>query len=58
LTNLIKCPEEVSGHVDERCPVDIIYLDFQKAFDKVPYARLLRKLEAHAWCSRKFVEVD
>ena len=28
-------------------PVDIIYLDFQKAFDKVPHQRLLLKLKAH-----------
>ena len=26
---------------------DIIYLDFQKAFDKVPHQRLLLKLKAH-----------
>ena len=28
-------------------PLDIIYLDFQKAFDKVPHQRLLLKLKAH-----------
>ena len=28
-------------------PVDIIYLDFQKAFDKMPHQRLLLKLKAH-----------
>ena len=28
-------------------PVDIIFLDFQKAFDKVPHKRLLHKLAAH-----------
>ena len=28
-------------------PVDIIYLDFQKAFDKVPHQRLLLKLKAY-----------
>ena len=28
-------------------PVDIIYLDFQKAFDKVSHRRLLMKLAAH-----------
>ena len=31
---------------DEGSPVDIIYLDFQKAFDKVPHQRLLHKLKA------------
>ena len=27
--------------------VDVLYLDFQKAFDKVPHQRLLLKLRAH-----------
>ena len=33
--------------VDEGSPVDIIYLDFQKAFDKVPHQRLILKLKSH-----------
>ncbi len=32
--------------VDEGKAVDIIYLDFAKAFDKVPRQRLLNKLRA------------
>ena len=32
--------------IDEGSPVDIIYLDFQKAYDKVPHQRLLLKLKA------------
>ena len=39
--------EEVSNYLDAGYPVDVIYLDFQKAFDKVPHGRLLTKLLAH-----------
>ena len=33
--------------MDEGSPVDIFYLDFQKAFDKVPHQRLILKLKSH-----------
>ena len=33
--------------MDEGSPVDIIYLDFQKAFDKVPHQILILKLKSH-----------
>jgi hypothetical protein len=36
----------VNERLDEGEPVDIIYLDFQQAFDKVPYERLLAKLKS------------
>ena len=39
--------EDVTKWLDEGSPVDIIYLDFKKAFDKVPHQRLLLKLKAH-----------
>ena len=47
LTNLLVFLEEVTNYVDSGYPVDIIYLDFLKAFDKVPHKRLLHKLAAH-----------
>ncbi len=47
LTNILSFMESVTLHVHEGNPVDIVYLDFAKAFDKVPYERLFRKLEAH-----------
>ena len=33
--------------MDKGYSVDVIFLDFQKAFDKVPKTRLLQKLSAH-----------
>ena len=33
--------------MDEGSPVDVIYLDFQKAFDNVPHQRLILKLKSH-----------
>ena len=47
LTNLLCFFEEITKWVDEVSPVDIIYLDFQKAFDKVPHQRLILKLKSH-----------
>ena len=46
-TNLIEFMEAVTRGVDEGAPVDVIYLDFAKAFDKVPKERLLEKMRAH-----------
>ena len=39
--------EDVTKWLDEGSPVDIIYLDFKKAFVKVPHQRLLLKVKAH-----------
>ena len=39
--------EEITKWTDEGSSENIIYLDFQKAFDKVPHQRLLFKLKAH-----------
>jgi retron-type reverse transcriptase len=36
----------VTKAVDEGKPVDIFYLDFAKAFDKVPRQRLVKKMRA------------
>ncbi len=45
-TNLLEFFEYVTAAVDEGDPVDIIFLDFAKAFDKVPRDPLVSKLKA------------
>ena len=46
VTNLIEYLEALLKQLDNGHAVDVIYLDFAKAFDKVPHQRLLVKLKA------------
>lgn len=46
LTNLLLFFNSMIEIYDEKSPLDIIYLDFQKAFDKVPHRRLISKLHS------------
>ena len=45
MTNLLEALDDVTALVDEGIPVDEIFLDFKKAFDKVCHTRLLYKLK-------------
>ena len=45
-TNLIAFMDKLTKTVDSGKPADIFYLDFAKAFDKVPHQRLLNKMES------------
>ena len=46
-TNLLEYLEKVTKAVEEGKDVDIVYLDFAKAFDLVPRCRLIAKIKAH-----------
>ena len=45
LTNLLETMDCVIDLIDEGFPVDILYFDFKKAFDRVPHNRLILKLK-------------
>lgn len=45
LTNLLQCMDSWTKSLDKGIPVDVLYLDFSRAFDRVPKRRLLHKLE-------------
>jgi hypothetical protein len=46
-TNLLEFMEVVSGAADDNVPMDVIFLDFAKAFDKVPREKLMHKVRNH-----------
>jgi ribonucleases P/MRP protein subunit RPP40 len=45
LANLLETVEEWIEALDEGYGLDVLYLDYQKAFDTVPHERLMRKLK-------------
>jgi len=47
MTQLLLVMEEWVDILEEGYPMDVIYLDFRKAFDSVPHQRLLNKLQAY-----------
>jgi len=47
LTNLLVFLDKVTTDIENGNSVDVIYLDFAKAFDKVPHRRLMDKLRSH-----------
>ena len=46
-SQLIEAMEDWSAAVEDWDPLDVVYLDFAKAFDSVPHLRLLSKLRAY-----------
>jgi hypothetical protein len=44
---LLKVMDEWTGILDNGGRIDSIYMDFMKAFDKVPHRRLIKKMEGY-----------
>lgn len=54
VTQLLEFMEDITAAIDQGKDVDVIYLDFAKAFDKVPHKRLIKnygdtELEERYW---------
>ena len=47
LTNLLEFFHDMFNLYDKSRAIDILYLDFQKAFDKVPHKRLMAKVRGY-----------
>jgi len=47
VTQLLNVVEDWTNIIDSGTSVDIIYLDFQKAFDRIPHNRLLSKVKSY-----------
>ena len=46
-TNLLETFEDWTLAIDEGFGIDVIYLDYSKAFDSVPHFRLIEKLRGY-----------
>jgi len=51
-TQLLTVIEELAKSLDDRKQVDVLFLDFAKAFDTVPHQSLLLKLQSYGITSR------
>jgi len=47
VTNLLETIDSITSSLAYKKWIDVIFLDFAKAFDKVPHRRLILKLEAY-----------
>ena len=57
-TQLLTVMEHWTRCIDDGASIDVVYLDFLKAFDKVPHRRLLVKLKAYGVNGRVLQWID
>ena len=47
MTQSIEVYDKLTELIDDGKSIDIVYLDFRKAFDKIPHERLLVKMKGY-----------
>ena len=45
--NLLSMPKILTDAIEQKFEVDLVYLDFAKAFDSVPHVKLIHELEKY-----------
>lgn len=50
ITNLLYSYKDIVSNIDNRVQTDMIYLDFQKAFDSISHILLVHKLKSYGIC--------
>ena len=58
LTNILSFLDKVTSSIDSGSSIDVVFLDFAKAFDKVPHQRLLSKLKSHGISGKVFKWIE
>ena len=58
LTNVLETLEEWTKALNSGYGIDIIYLDYQKAFDMVPHKRLLKKLKWYGFDGKLLLWIE
>jgi len=58
VTQLITLTEDISYALDHQKQIDIILLDFSKAFDSIPHQRLLTKLRHYGISNSTFAWIE
>ena len=58
LTNVLETLEDWTKALESSYGIDIIYLDYQKAFDKVPHKRLLKKLKWYGFNEKLLLWIE
>ena len=58
LTNVLSFLDKVTSSIDAGSSIDVVFLDFAKAFDKVPQQRLLSKLKSHGISGKVFKWIE
>ena len=49
--------EELTKWVDDVSPVDVMYLDFQKVFNKVPHQKTNSQVKI-TWYGKQYIQLD